>query len=122
MNGHTRAETALGLHVLLDVDGAPFQTLDDPLLIRKALVEAVRVMGARILNTSVARLHPQGVSAAILISESHVTIHTWPERGEAAVDLFTCGDPEAARRAMNALAAKLGGRVSRRSEVVRGGE
>lgn len=117
-----KTATALGIHVLLDVDNAPFQTLDDPLLIRKALVEAVRVMGARILNTSVARLHPQGVSAAILISESHLTIHTWPERGEAAVDLFTCGDPEAARRALATLAERLGGRVARRSEVVRGGE
>jgi S-adenosylmethionine decarboxylase len=55
-----------------------------------------------------------------VISESHLTIHTWPERGEAAVDLFTCGDASRARVAVDALARALGATKSNVEERVRG--
>ena len=82
----------LGVHFLLDVAGAPFATLDDPILIETLLVDAVKRMGAKVLGIHIHRLSPQGVSGVVVISESHLTIHTWPEYGYAAVDLFTCGE------------------------------
>ena len=94
----------LGVHFLLDVAGAPFATLDDPILVETLLVDAVKAMGAKVLGIHIHRLNPQGVSGVVVISESHLTIHTWPERGEAAVDLFTCGDAGRARTAVGALA------------------
>jgi S-adenosylmethionine decarboxylase len=60
------------------------------------------------------------VSGVVVISESHLTIHTWPERGEAAVDLFTCGDAAHARAAVDELAGALGATTSKVEERVRG--
>lgn len=113
---------SLGLHFLLDVAGAPFATLDDAVLVERVLLDAVKAMGAKVLGIHIHRLSPQGVSGVVVISESHLTIHTWPERGEAAVDLFTCGDASRARDAVRALATALGAGRTRLEERVRGAE
>jgi S-adenosylmethionine decarboxylase len=110
----------LGTHLLLDLAGAPFATLDDPAVVEAALVETVAAMGAQVLGVHLHRLSPQGISGVVVISESHLTIHTWPERGEAAVDLFTCGDAARARAAVEALIARLGATVSSLREISRG--
>ena len=109
-----------GSHLLLDLAGAPFATLDDPAVVEAALVETVAAMGAHVLGVHLHRLEPQGISGVVVISESHLTIHTWPERGEAAVDLFTCGDAGRARAAVTALIERLGATVSALREVSRG--
>jgi len=110
----------LGRHFLLDIAEAPFDLLDDPVGIEEALVATVRTMGAKVLGIYVHRLTPQGISGVVVISESHLTIHTWPELGEAAVDLFTCGDEVAAREAALALAPRLRAGRSELREVLRG--
>jgi S-adenosylmethionine decarboxylase len=110
----------LGVHFLLDVAGAPFATLDNAVLVERVLVDAVVAMGAKVLGIHIHKLSPQGVSGVVVISESHLTIHTWPERGEAAVDLFTCGDVAHARAAVDALAQSLGAATSTVEERVRG--
>jgi S-adenosylmethionine decarboxylase len=110
----------LGIHLLLDLAGAPFATLDDPAVVEAALLATVEEMGAHVLGSHIHRLSPQGISGVVVISESHVTIHTWPERGEAAVDLFTCGEPERARGAIAGLASRLGGTRSHVRELFRG--
>jgi len=110
----------LGTHLLLDLAGAPFATLDDPAVVEAALVDTVAAMGAHVLGIHIHRLEPQGISGVVVITESHLTIHTWPERGEAAVDLFTCGDPERARAAVAALVERLGAGTSILREVSRG--
>ena len=51
---------------------------------------AAEAAGARIISSQFHRFSPLGVSGVVLIAESHLTIHTWPERGYAAVDVFTC--------------------------------
>lgn len=110
---------ALGVHLLLDVAEAPFSTLDDTALLESALRQAVDEMGANLLGVHIHRLSPQGLSGIAVISESHLTVHTWPELGEAAADLFTCGDASRARSAIRNLAARLGGTSDIR-EVPRG--
>ena len=55
---------------------------------------AAEACGAHVLQTMSHHFNPQGVTAICLLSESHISIHTWPEKGEAAVDVFTCGDSE----------------------------
>ena len=116
----THRRPPLGRHFLLDIAGAPFDLLDDPVEIEEALVATVKAMGAKVLGIHIHRLAPQGISGVVVISESHLTIHTWPELGEAAVDLFTCGDEAAAKRAVTALGPRLrAGKVEIR-ELLRG--
>jgi len=111
---------ALGIHFLLDLAGVPFEILDDDVLLERLLMATVDQMGAVLLGVHLHRLEPQGVSGVAVISESHLTIHTWPERGEAAVDLFTCGDTARARAALDWLRWSMGGQASRLREISRG--
>ena len=85
-----------GHHVLLDLYGVEPAPLADLALIEATLTEAAQRAGACVLGT---QLHPfgpgQGVTGVLLLAESHISIHTWPEHGYAAVDVFMCGDAEA---------------------------
>ena len=81
-------------HVLFTLKGCPFDVLDDEELIRKVLYYTVKEVGANLLDLNVYKFEPQGVTGYAMISESHISIHTWPEKGMAICDIFTCGDGE----------------------------
>ena len=79
-----------GTHLLLDLWGA--SNLTDPELIDRALRDAAEAAGATILHSHFHHFGPDGgVSGVLVLAESHISIHTWPERGFAAVDIFMCG-------------------------------
>ena len=80
-----------GMHLLVDLWGASH--LGDPAHIDAALREAAAVAGATILHSHFHHFSPNGgVSGVVVLAESHISIHTWPERGFAAVDIFMCGE------------------------------
>lgn len=81
----------LGTHMLVDLTGCDHHRLDDREGIRDCMLEAARRCGCTIVSDTFHRFSPQGVSGVVVIAESHLTIHTWPEHGFAAVDMFTCG-------------------------------
>jgi S-adenosylmethionine decarboxylase len=79
-----------GTHLLIDLWGA--SNLGDPDLIDAALREAAEEAGATILHSHFHHFSPNGgVSGVVVLAESHISIHTWPERDFAAVDIFMCG-------------------------------
>lgn len=89
---------ALGRQFVVEMWGCN-GNINAPGVIRKALEEAVRRANATLLDLRVHTFNPHGVSGVAVIAESHISIHTWPEHGYAAVDIFTCGEksrPEAA--------------------------
>lgn len=83
---------ALGRQLLVELYDCDRDILNDVDRIRAILMEATRLSGATIVSDTFHLFNPHGVSGAIVIAESHVAIHTWPEHGYAAVDVFTCGD------------------------------
>lgn len=90
---------ALGQHVIGDFFGCDRHLLDDAPYLERALLGVARDLGATAINATFHHFSPIGVSGVVVIQESHLAIHTWPEGGYAAVDLFTCGDhidPQAA--------------------------
>jgi spermidine synthase len=82
----------LGRHILAEFYGCDVARLNDPELLRRASLEAVERSGATIMSHHFKTFEPQGVSGVIVIAESHLAFHTWPEHGYAAIDYFTCGD------------------------------
>lgn len=84
--------SALGRHVLAEFYGCPTEILNDIQKIERTMVDAALEAGAEIREVAFHKFSPQGVSGVVVISESHLAIHTWPELGYAAVDVFTCGD------------------------------
>ncbi|MFP5519147.1 MAG: polyamine aminopropyltransferase [Bdellovibrionia bacterium] len=83
---------ALGRHILVEFTGCNAEALNDVVLIEKAMVEAAQIAGATVINSTFHHFSPWGVSGVVVIQESHLAIHTWPEFRYAAVDLFTCGE------------------------------
>jgi len=83
---------ALGRHVLAELYGCEPVMLDNVKDVQDMMVRAALAAGAEVREVAFHKFSPQGVSGVVVISESHLAIHTWPELGYAAVDVFTCGD------------------------------
>lgn len=98
----------LGTHVLLDLEGCDRARIDDVSWVREAMVNAARLAGATVVTEVFHRFSPQGVSGVVVITESHLAVHTWPEFGAVAVDLFTCGGTIRAELAADSLARAFG--------------
>jgi len=82
-----------GIHIILDCWGASH--LDDLDHIEKALRDAIDIAGATLLHIHLHHFTPNaGVSGVAVLAESHISIHTWPERDYAALDIFMCGDTQ----------------------------
>ncbi len=82
----------LGKHIIAELYGCRSNILDDPIQLEKALIEAASKAKAKICGKLFYKFNPQGVTGFVLISESHMSIHTWPEYNYCAIDIFTCGE------------------------------
>ncbi|MGI6703294.1 MAG: adenosylmethionine decarboxylase [Clostridia bacterium] len=111
---------ALGRHILAEIYGCDSDTLNDRNYIEKSMVDAALAAGAEVREVAFHKFSPQGVSGVVVISESHLTIHTWPELGYAAVDVFTCGDTVNPWDACNYLTDKFKAKHMTATEVKRG--
>ncbi|MDX9715213.1 MAG: adenosylmethionine decarboxylase [Dissulfurispiraceae bacterium] len=83
---------ALGTHLLVELRDCNPDILKDLTKVKEALVSAAKEAKATIIDVSFHEFNPFGISGMVVIAESHLSIHTWPEYGFAAVDIFTCGD------------------------------
>lgn len=83
---------ALGRHILVEYYDCNEDILKDVDKIEQSMLKAAKESNATIIESVFHQFNPWGVSGAVIISESHLTIHTWPEYSYAAVDFFTCGD------------------------------
>ncbi|HJX13121.1 MAG TPA: adenosylmethionine decarboxylase [Dehalococcoidales bacterium] len=111
---------ALGRHLLIELQDCNEEALNDLGYLRDAMLTAARECGAVVLGDSFHRFSPQGVSGVVVIAESHLSIHTWPEFGYAAVDVFTCGTTVRPEKAAEVLIEKLGARHHSQMEIPRG--
>lgn len=111
---------ALGKHLLLELKDCDREVLNDVAVLKGILLKAAGISGATVLGESFHQFQPQGVSGVITIAESHLFIHTWPEYGYAAFDIFTCGDSVKPERAAQILIRELKARNHSILEIHRG--
>lgn len=89
------SNVALGNHILVEFMNCDPHIMNDVAAIERDMVAAAQKAGATVINSTFHHFSPYGVSGVVVIQESHLAIHTWPEYGYAAVDLFTCGEMDA---------------------------
>lgn len=111
---------ALGRHVLLEAYGCDTEMLNNVKTVEKVMIDAALSAGAEIREVAFHKFNPQGVSGVVVISESHLAIHTWPELGYAAIDVFTCGESVNPWDAADYLIAKFAAETVTANEVKRG--
>lgn len=110
----------LGRHILVEYYNCDEKVLNDHKLIEELMVTAAVKANATVVESVFHMFNPYGVSGAVVISESHLTIHTWPEYGYASVDLYTCGESVNPWIAFEYLNDKLKAEKSESTEVSRG--
>ena len=111
---------ALGKHLLLELKDCDREVLNDLGFLKDILLAAASEAGAIVLGESFHHFNPCGVSGVVIIAESHLFIHTWPEYGYAAVDIFTCGDSVQPEKAAQKLIRELGAKNHSILEIQRG--
>ena len=82
----------IGRHCILELYQCDHARLNDEAFIRTTITSSAKIAGATLINLVTHSFKPQGVTGLALLAESHISIHTWPEIGYAAIDVFTCGD------------------------------
>ncbi len=109
----------IGRHLIAEYYGCTGSALNDVDQLRAYMIHAAKTVGATVLGETFHSFSPQGASGTVVIAESHLSIHTWPERGYVAVDIYTCGglDP---RPGFEFLAHVLEAKSYRVQEILRG--
>lgn len=111
---------ALGTHILVELRDCNSEVLNNLDEVREAMVGAATEAAATIIDVAFHEFSPFGISGMVIIAESHLSIHTWPEYGYAAVDIFTCGDVIKPETAAMYLIERFGSRNPSVVEMKRG--
>ncbi len=109
----------LGRHVIIELWGCS-DAINDPEIVKAAMLDAVRAANATLLNIYVHTFSPQGVTGVAVLSESHLSVHTWPEHGYVAADVFTCGATTTPQAAAEVLAQRFAATQTVVQELERG--
>ena len=108
--------STFGRHVAVDAWGVDFELLNNAEFLQAQMVEAAETCGATVLSVQSKQFEPQGATVLVLLSESHLSIHTYPEKGFAAIDCYTCGETVDPQLAIDYLVLRVeAGQSMRRS-------
>ncbi|HEY6101628.1 MAG TPA: adenosylmethionine decarboxylase [bacterium] len=110
----------IGHHYIAEASGCTPEIIGKVESVEQILVRAAEVAGVQVWSISFHRFNPNGVSGVVVISESHLSVHTWPEYGYAALDIFTCGDTAKPEEAVEWALQQFGASNVHITEVTRG--
>lgn len=112
--------STFGRHVAVDTWGVDFDLLNNAEWLQAQMVEAAEVCGATVLSVQSKQFEPQGATVLVLLSESHLSIHTYPEKGFAALDCYTCGETVDPQLAIEHMLSVLKPVTTHAKKLVRG--
>ena len=108
-----------GIHFIVEASGCG-EVIGDVSTLQDILVEAARRANAQVWSVSFNRFPPNGVSGVVVISESHLSVHTWPEENYMALDIYTCGEKSMPFNAVQYVLEKIDAKRSHITEISRG--
>lgn len=110
----------LGRHCIADISHCKIKKLDNVDFIKKILIESAKECNLHVVNDMFYKFNPIGVSGILVLSESHITIHTWPEYDFVAIDAFTCGKNMNPNEVCEKVATKFKGIITNIKKIDRG--
>ncbi len=114
------AHSPIGHHYIVEASGCDPEIISNVALVQQILVKAAEIAGASVWSISFSKFPPSGVSGVVVISESHLSTHTWPEKGYAALDIYTCGATVKPEKAVFYAVEAFGAETSHITEITRG--
>lgn len=115
-----RVYKSIGHHYIVEASGCDPKIISSVEKVQQILVKTAEISGAHIWAVSVSKFPPKGVSGVIVISESHISTHTWPEYGYGALDFYTCGDSVDPEKGIFYAVEAFGASTSHITEITRG--
>ncbi|MFD2116495.1 adenosylmethionine decarboxylase [Paenibacillus yanchengensis] len=112
--------STFGRHVAVDAWGVDFELLNSAQFLQSHMVEAAEACGATVLSVQAQQFEPQGATVLVLLSESHISIHTYPEKGFAALDCYTCGETVDPQLAIDYMLSVLKPETTHAKKLIRG--
>lgn len=109
----------IGFHYVVEAAGCDEEILQSADRIREIFLKAAKIGNMEVKASYFFKFSPTGVSGMVIVAESHISIHTWPELGYAALDVYTCGDSDP-EKAVDYILERIGARHAHVSEVRRG--
>ena len=110
----------IGHHYIVEASGCDPKIISSVEKVQQILVKAAEIAGAQVWSVSFSKFPPQGVSGVVVISESHISTHTWPEFGYGAMDFYTCGESVEPEKGLNYAVEAFGASTSHITEITRG--
>jgi S-adenosylmethionine decarboxylase len=110
----------IGHHYIVEASGCDPEILSSVAKVQQILVRAAEIAGATVWSVSFHKFPPQGVSGVVVISESHLSCHTWPEYSYGALDIYTCGNKVDPEKAIAYAVESFGALSSHMTEITRG--
>jgi S-adenosylmethionine decarboxylase len=111
---------SLGIHLIAELWDCNKEKINSIDIIEEAMVNAADYSGATVLKTAFQNFSPQGVSGVVIIAESHLTIHSWPEYSYCAIDVFTCGTKVDPWKAIEHLEKAFESKMTEITDFLRG--
>lgn len=115
-----RTRKIKGQHFLFDLYGCDQHEIDSPADLKKLMLDAAQAANMEVLHVYMHHFSPHGVTGVVVLSTSHISVHTWPEYGYAAFDVFSCSDEERTRKAFSYIVSHLQHKRKRVRTVDRG--
>lgn len=112
--------SSIGHHYIVEASGCDPKIIGSVEKVQQILVKAAEIAGAQVWAISFSRFPPNGVSGVVVISESHISTHTWPELGYGALDIYTCGSHVDPEKAVIYAIEAFGATTSHITEITRG--
>ena len=111
---------AIGHHYIVEASGCDSKVISSVAKVQQILVKAAEIAGAKVWSVSFSKFPPHGVSGVVVISESHISSHTWPEFGYGAIDFYTCGDHVDPEKGLEYAVEAFGASTAHITEITRG--
>ncbi|WP_196889777.1 adenosylmethionine decarboxylase [Aureivirga sp. CE67] len=110
----------LGFETAIEFYGCDSELIDNRDFIEEILLKTAEILNLTVVNTTIHKFSPIGVSGVIVIAESHIAVHTWPEHGYVAIDFFTCNQTYNYEEGISYLKEVLQASFFEKKEIRRG--
>ncbi len=110
----------IGFHYVVEAAGCDPEVLANADKIRQIFLEAAKIGNMEVKSSYFFKFSPTGVSGVVIVAESHISVHTWPEKGYAALDVYTCGTKADPEKAVDYILEKFKAKYAHISEIKRG--